>query len=196
MEAAIDADWHRLGSPGTWWTGEQRVAIAGVARHARAGESPAPAALADVAVKAAATITTEAHRIDADFITHCQAGGVSPLQMVELLAIVARVSAIDTFMEGVGEPLLPLPEPRDGKPAQAEVPGAKLNHGWLPTVGRAGAPVCFSAVADEHRAWQQLHGVFYLSMDEMRDLDLVKDLYRSQIELLAARTSHYNDCFY
>jgi len=33
-------------------------------------------------------------------------------------------------------------------------------------------------------------------MPEMMDTSIVKNLHRSQIELLAARTSNYNDCFY
>ena len=41
-----------------------------------------------------------------------------------------------------------------------------------------------------------LHGVLYLSLEEMMDLEVVKGLTRAQMELLAARTSLLNDCFY
>jgi hypothetical protein len=60
----------------------------------------------------------------------------------------------------------------------------------------AGALTCFSAVQQEFDAWDDLHSQLYLSMEEMRDTSIVKDLHRAQIELLAARTSNYNDCFY
>jgi hypothetical protein len=48
----------------------------------------------------------------------------------------------------------------------------------------------------EHDALHELHSSFYISLPEMRNLELVKDLHRSQLELLAARTSFVNDCFY
>ena len=42
----------------------------------------------------------------------------------------------------------------------------------------------------------ELHGVLYLSLDEMADPTIEKTLTRAQMELIAARTSLLNDCFY
>ena len=42
-----------------------------------------------------------------------------------------------------------------------------------------------------------LHGVLYASMEEMFEMQLEREgLTRPQIELVAARTSSLNDCFY
>ncbi len=53
-----------------------------------------------------------------------------------------------------------------------------------------------TAVPPEAEALGDLHTVLYLSMFEMGDLHIVKDLTRVQIEFIAARTSLLNDCFY
>lgn len=42
-----------------------------------------------------------------------------------------------------------------------------------------------------------VHGALYLTIQEMGDLEIVRDgLERAQMELVAARTSMLNDCFY
>jgi len=193
----IAAEWDRLGSPGTWWTGTQRTEIGRQARRARDGEPVDDSELPDLVIEAIRKIAVDAHTIDQAWIQRCHERGLEPLPMVELLAVIAKLVAIDTFLEGTGEQERPLPESQKGEPSRAIVEGATINGGWLPTKGTAGAPVCFSAVAAEEQAWHELHSVLYLSTEEMRDLDVNKDgLHRSQIELLAARTSHYNDCFY
>ena len=196
MDSIIDAEWKRLGTSGTWWTSTERVAIANVARETHAGRKSTAGSLTAVAAEVTGKIATAAHTIDQQYVRDCHDRGLAPLPMVELLAVAAKVTAIDTWRRGIGEAPLPLPEPSGGKPSGSTVRGAKLDHGWLPTVGRASAPVCFSAVAAEHESLHQLHGALYLSMDEMRDNNIVKDLHRTQLELLAARTSYKNDCFY
>ncbi len=45
-------------------------------------------------------------------------------------------------------------------------------------------------------AQQHLHGPIYLTYEEMADLDFRRGLHRSQMELVAARTSAINECFY
>ena len=63
-------------------------------------------------------------------------------------------------------------------------------------VGAAGATSALSGVSVEDRAQEQLHDALYLSYQEMGDLGIDKVLSRSQMELLAARTSLINDCFF
>jgi hypothetical protein len=196
LDETIAAEWDRLSSPGTWLRGEERVEIAKEARRACAGEPSQDSLLPEGTVAAVRKIATRAHEIDQGWINRCHEGGLEPLAMVELLSITAKLSAIDTFMLGVGRGLRPLPEPVDGEPSYETVDKAMINHGWLPTRGPAGAPNCFSAVKPEHDALHAFHSSFYISLPEMRDVNLVKDLHRSQLELLAARTSYLNDCFY
>lgn len=196
IESAIDNERKRTGAPGTWWTAAERVAIARQARRAKSGDTAGEEPLSIVANEAAAMIAANAHHIDQRWIRNCHDRGLEPLPMVELLAVVAKIVAIDTCLRGVGREPVDLPPPAAGEPSRETVEGADINRGWLPTTGPASAPVCLSAVAAEHQAWEELHSAFYLSIEEMRDLDIDKGLHRSQIELLAARTSYYNDCFY
>jgi len=196
LQETISAEWHRLSGAGTWWNGQERVAIAQQARRARAASTGEAVTLTEAARAAVAQIETRAHEIDQAWVAGCQDRDLAPLAMVELLAITAKISAIDTFLTGVGRQLPALPQPREGEPSRETVDGAKIDHGWLPTRGPAGAPNCFSAVGMEHDALHEFHSSFYISLPEMRDLELVKDLHRSQLELVAARTSFINDCFY
>ena len=196
IESVIANQWRRLANAGTWFTGEQRVAIARVVRQAQAGESPEPGVISAVTLEAAHKIAIDAHTIDQSWVESCYERGLKPLQLVELTAIVAQLSTIDTYAIGIGADLKVLPDPGEGEPGEEEVKGAKINRGWYPTRGIAGAPNCFSAVAAENEALHDIHGAMYLSMEEMADNSIVKTLHRSQIELLAARTSNYNDCFY
>ncbi|MEX0943284.1 MAG: hypothetical protein WD002_12155 [Pseudomonadales bacterium] len=197
---AVEREWQRLGSTGTWWTGKERVAIAAEYRAARLQQKSTQTILSEAAVEAVHKIASKPHTVDQEWIQSCHDRDLAPFPMVELMAIVALLSAVDTYAEGIGVELRTLPEPEQVSPTETparEVPdNARINAGWLPTVGRASAAVCMSAVPDEQAAWEDLHTHLYLSIDEMRDLDFTKDLHRSQIELLASRTSLYNDCFY
>jgi hypothetical protein len=196
METLIDQQWHRLANAGTWFSGKDRVAIANIVRQSQAGQQITTTGVPAIIIEAATKVAINAHTIDQAWIEHCQDKGLGSLPMVELTALVSQLSAIDTYTVGIGNPLRELPDPVPGEPSKEKVKGARIMRGWLPTRGIAGAPNCFSAVAAEHQALHDIHTVMYLSMEEMADQDIVNILHRSQIELLAARTSHYNDCFY
>lgn len=196
IERVLVLEWKRLGAPGTWWTGTERVAIARVARLAYVGEIPDEDVLSEIAREATQKITVEAHTITKAWIDECHARGLDPLPMVEMLAIVAKVITTDTFLEGIGAEPWPLPAPEEGEPSRAVVESARITDGWLPTRGRASPPAAFSAVAAENEAMDALIGSLYLTEEEMQDTDIQKDLHRSQVELLASRTSYYNDCFF
>ena len=194
-QVMLDQQYARLAAPGTWWDGEERVAIIATMRQARQGVFETSQRLGDLVSGFIHKVAVNAHEIDESYV---KAAGefMTPLQLVELTALVAQFSALDTFLHAAGLDPRALPESIAGEPTKLEVKGAKLMQGWFPTRGTAGAPNCFSAVADEHKALHDIHSAIYLSMEEMADLSVVKDLHRSQIELLAARTSNYNDCFY
>lgn len=193
--AGIDREWDRLASPGTWWSGAERVALAAVARAARAGEPlPAPD-LPAAAVDAAARLSADPH-VDLAWVEDLEERDLEPPAYVEILGVVARLDAVDTFLFGIGAPTRPLPDPRPGEPSRSPVPGAAINEGFVPTVGTAFAHNALSAVAAEQEAQYDLHGVLYMTMEEMGDLEIVRDLDRAQIEFVAARTSLLNDCFF
>lgn len=192
---ALDREWHRLRSAGTWWTGAQRVAIAAVARAARDGRAITPAELPEPAIEAAARLSTHPH-IDQAWVDSLAARGVAAPAYVEILGVVSRLNAVDTFLFGIDHAEQPLPEPLDGEPSRLVVADAAINGAYVPTVGEAWAPNALSAVAAEVDAMTDLHDVLYLSMPEMGDMNIEKGLTRAQMEFVAARTSVLNDCFY
>lgn len=191
----LDREWHRLRSAGTWWTGAERVAVARVGRAARA-DAPLPDVdLPEVAVEAAARLSADPH-VDSAFVERLESEGLSRPAYVEILGVASRVAAVDTFLFGIGAPEQPLPGPVPGEPLLEPNPEATIDGGLVPTVGRASAPNALSAVWLETEALLDLLDVLYLSLEEMRDLSIVKELNRAQMELIAARTSHLNECFY
>ena len=124
------------------------------------------------------------------------ADGLTSEAYVEVIGIVGRVSAVDSLMFGIGAQPQPFPIPAEGEPTRMMADGAAMNGALAPTVGPPGAPSALSAVPAEVDAMFELHGVLYLSLEEMGDPAIEKTLTRAQMELIAARTSLLNDCFY
>lgn len=197
IDAASDRDWARLAAPGTWLTGAQRVAVAASARGEDAGD-----AISQASAEAARRIHDEPASITEAWIDGLEADGLSRLAYVEVLGVVARLRALDTFTFGIGRAPRPLPAPIGGEPTRANVDAASFDGGWVPTVGAAGPPNALSAVQAEHDALHDLHGTLYLEPrggdgNTMGNMKVVRDgLNRSQMEFIAARTSLLNDCFF
>ena len=66
----------------------------------------------------------------------------------------------------------------------------------MPTVGVISPPTALQAVPTEAAVQEELHGALYLSYADMADLAAVRGLSRAQMELVAARVSYLNDCFF
>ncbi len=195
VDRVLDREWERLAAAGTWWSGAERVAIAATARAARDGRDR-PGGLPDPAAEAAERLSVEAHHVSAAWLDELEGRGLERRAYVEVLGVVSRIRAVDTTLFGLGQPERPLPVPAPGAPTGEVVATAQTDGGLVPTVGRAGPPNALSAVPDEHEALHELHGAMYLSLEEMRDLDIDRGLGRAQMELVAARTSLLNDCFF
>jgi len=192
----LERERHRLAGAGVWWTGPERVAIAAQARAARNNSTAPDGGLPEAAVEAAIRLSADPH-VDLAWVEELERRGLDRPAYVEILGVVSRLNAIDTFCFGIGHDFRPLPEPHiDGVPTRAVVADAEMNGAFVPTVGVPFPPTALSAVPPENEALVDLHGVLYLSMFEMGDHEIVKDLTRVQIELIAARTSLLNDCFY
>ncbi len=192
----LNREWDRLASPGTWWTGAERVAIAAVGRAAREREPRPHVDLPEAALEAAERLSADPH-VDESWVASLADAGLRAEAYVEVLGVVARLSAVDSFMFGIGmDHPQALPAPRPGEPSRETVAEAQLHGGLVPTVGRAFAPNALSGVAAEDAALHDLHCVLYMSLEEMGDLELVQGLDRAQIEFVAARTSLLNDCFF
>jgi hypothetical protein len=149
--AAHTRFWQRLASPGTWWTGAERVAIAAEVRQARhcalcqarkAALTPAAVeghhdhlgALPDAAVDVIHRVVTDPGRLSRQWFTEIMATGLSAEQYVEIIGTLVALVSIDSFCRGIGVPLHSLPEPQPGAPSQYRPPGAIQEDAWVPMI--------------------------------------------------------------
>jgi hypothetical protein len=192
----VDRELARLAAPGTWWTGAERLAIAADARRAVAGEAPSGELPAPVE-EATRRIAEDAASIRGTDVARWEVEGLDSFAYIEIVGIVSRLAAIDVASFGIDRKIPLLPEPEPGEPSRQRPEGAAITTGWAPTVGPASAPSSLTGVSAEADGMFDLHGVLYLTMDEMFEMQIERDgLTRPQIELAAARTSALNDCFY
>jgi hypothetical protein len=127
--------WERLGRPGTWWTGAERVAIAAEDRQAHyctlclaRREAPSPESvqgehehrgeLPEPAIDAIHRITTDPGRLSRGWFERTLAAGLSDGHYVELVGVLVTLLSIDAFQRGLGVAPEPLPEPEDGEPSR------------------------------------------------------------------------------
>lgn len=199
VDAVIDRQVADLASAGTWLTGAQRVAVAAQARAARddaAAEPDRPDPLLVAAHRIAAAPAT----ITAPWIDQLEADGLDRLGYVEVVGIVARLAAIDAYVWAVGRPPLELPAGAAGEPTCQLVDGARQRSAWVPIAGGARATTTLSAVAAESRARAELSAVLYLADDQVGTAaqggGACGGFERAQVEVVAARVSYRNDCFY
>ncbi len=192
---ALRSDWQRLAAPGTRHSGHERVMIAAETRRARRGEPPSHE-LPGPILEAIRKIATRAPTIRRDWVNHLAAEGVSDAAYVEIIGIVGRVVAVDTFHRGIGAPPEPLPTPTDGDPTGAVNPSARPSKGYVPMARATSSWWAVSLVPDAFDGMEEFHNSLYLSPAEMMMEESPRRLPRPQIELVAARTSAINECFY
>ena len=193
----IARTWGWLRSPGSFFSGSDRVAIAREARSARGLVSPGPV-LGGPVSDAVGRIAAEAASIRPEMIEVWSLAGLDRTTYVEVVSVVAQSAAIDSYVTALGLPLEPLPSPVSGEPDGLVDEAAEITNGWVPTVGPAGAPSALSALPREAESLHFVHGVLYIEGERFFDLDGDPDraLSRPQMEFVAARTSWLNECFY
>jgi hypothetical protein len=123
------------------------------------------------------------------------------------------VTGVDYFARALGVAPAPLPEPRPGEPSRYLPPSAKSGTAWVPMIApedasgpEAGlydeAPMvpnivrALSVVPAEARAMQRSSSAHYLPVAKIPDPTARRALDRMQMELVAARVSAINQCFY
>ncbi|MCG8448703.1 MAG: hypothetical protein MI725_03860 [Pirellulales bacterium] len=212
--------------PGTWGTAAQRTAIVAQARKARceAGiqESVGDEALADSedlppsARRVASAVALGAMDVDRGFCEQARAEGLQEGAYVEIVGLAARQSHLDVFARGLGVPARQLLEPiEDGTPAM-ERPAAAHNEGFftacLPNYPEGGELArelfgteptgniirSLSLVPEEARRLITVMNQEYFTNETMFQLTYssLEDLDRLQLELVAAKVSALNQCFY
>jgi hypothetical protein len=175
--------------------------------HERASEI-----LPEAAVEAVHRIVTDANRLGRSWLEKLTAEGLSDGHYVELVGVVVAVVSIDAFCRGVGSAPHPLPEPQAGEPSGYRPPGARPSEAWVPMIPErlaSGAesdlypfkPMgnvikALSLVPDAVRQLTELSAAHYIPIRKMARFDVGRSIDRSQIELVAARVSALNECFY
>lgn len=192
---AVRATWEHVSRPGAVWTGRERVAIAAEVRRARAGEPPA-GDLPPVAAEASRLLAVAPATARKGWVAEVAAPPLSHAHYVELLAVVSRVIAVDTLARVLGKETDPLPGAVPGDPSGEIASAARPGAGWVPMVGGTSITQALSLVPAENAELERLHGAMYLTFAEMADPGITRGLTRTQMELVAARTSALNECFY
>jgi len=209
--------WEHIATPGSWWSGAERVELARTALVAiedadapppwipitstnrLAADLVAPGAAHDLVYRVtryAGTMTASVHRAAADEL--------GELPYVELCAISSTVAAVAYFCRNIGEPVPPLPQPIDGAPTREQPEHlAQPRYNWVPVAAPADEAAAvvqaYTAVPDEQRNTWRMAAAQYMPADEMVDPDWRRrpgGLSRAQMELVAARLTKARDCFY
>jgi hypothetical protein len=213
---AYRRSWHHIARPGSWWDGVQRLALARVATGAYTAPEPLPPWVApstvegalpddlpvpDVAADVAYRVARHAGTLTESWYHSMLERGLSPLQYVEIVGIVAAVIPVMAFCRGLGLDPPPWPEPAPGRPTgeHPEVVAGSAN--WAPVdaafAGFPGVAQALTAVPGEFANLVATHGPQYMPFEAMGDLTWSRGtLDRRQIEYVAARLSVLRECFY
>lgn len=212
--------------PGTWGTAKERTAIAAEARKARveAGIQEAIGdeklsdceGLPEAARELAREVALGGIRIDRKFCEQTQSAGLSEGAYVEIVGLVARLAHLDVFARGLGIPVRALREPlEDGEPSRKR-PAVAKNEGFftasIPSAPEGGelaeeifgkVPAAnilrsLSLVPEEAKRLNTVMNHEYFSMETIFDLTYssLEGISRPQLELVAAKVSALNQCFY
>jgi hypothetical protein len=179
-----------------------------VGEHASTTDLPA------AAIEAVHKIVTDPGRLSKEWLTGLLADGLADAAYVEIVSVLTTVISIDDVHRGLGLSLGQLPTAEAGEPERRRPAGAADEGAWVETVpadaldpedadlygGRpfaANVIRALSLVPPAVRTLDELHGAHYLSYDEMQMMTgLDRSLSRPQLELVAARVSAVNECFY
>ena len=221
MAEAHRRSWQTLSAAGDWWSGAERISIAAECRRASAlvdglpDPGPGPAELPEAAVFAVHKLIGDLPNVTREWYDETiNADGMSDAHYIELLGVVVHVWSVDEFHRALDIALEPLPDPIPGKPTQIRPSGAKPHGSWPPTVRpedlgereadiyggaehAANVRAAMSLHPDSVRWLSDLFDAHYLSWVEIgAEQESFRVLTRPQRELVAARVSALNECFY
>ena len=221
MAEAHRRSWAMLAAAGEWWTGAERISIAAECRRASAmvdglpDPGPGPAQLPEAAVHAVHKLIGDLPNVTREWYDETiSAEGMSDAHYIELLGVVVHVWSVDEFHRALSIDLEPLPDPIPGEPTRRRPAGIKANGSWPPTILPAdlaereadiynglerasNVRAAMSLHPDSVRWLTDLFDAHYLSWIEITsEQEPFRVLTRPQRELVAARVSALNECFY
>ena len=208
--AAHQATLQTIAEPGGWWSGADRLAIVRAARSAATGddlcrrrnrttstaidgENDNTGELPPIAAEAIHAIRNDSGRLTRRWFDDVIDMGMLPEAYVELVAVTASSVIVDTFAQGVGLDIPELPEPEDGSPTLERSDDVVDAGAWLP-IAREGNANILRSLGLVPSALDLFFGAFGPSYFMRPDSQFALD--RAQVELVAARVSAVNECFY
>jgi hypothetical protein len=204
-----------LATPGDWWDAPGRRATLEEARTARscrlcdarratvspeaiAGTHETHGVLSAAAVDVIHRVVNDPGRLTRRW-AEVQIAALGDAVYAELVALTAIVVAIDVYARSIGAPPPKLIEPVAGAPARERPDDVGDVGAWIPmTEQKALANVsrALSLVPRTNATWRALVNESYSRGPQMLALTWERALSRPQIELVAARVSQLNQCFY
>jgi hypothetical protein len=164
-------------------------------------------------VDAVHRVVTDPGRLTESWYRSLLGDGVDPAGYVESVAVASFVTVVDTFAVAIGAVPAALPAPYAGEPSR-QAPNARVHRHWVPTVDPSEAtgeweafydrsafvPAVWraaSVAASDLATVELLNTVQYLPLGVVVDPSQRQEhLDRRQMELVAARVSALNRCFY
>lgn len=160
-------------------------------------------------------VITDSSRLTKSWFDSVMRQGLAVERYVEVLGVSLNVFSIDEFCRGLGLEQHALPEPQPGEPSKYR-PANIIEDGdgaWVPLLpiiiesgpesdlweDRTGNVVrALTLVPDEVRHMLELSTAHYLDVDHIWDFKTAPHgtLSRMQMEVIAARVSAFNGCFY
>jgi hypothetical protein len=215
LTTASDSAAASLATPGDWLTGAQRCSVWREGRSASTNELDIARRLAlsptmiddahpptDVLNAASVDVV---HRLATDPGRLTRTWAAQRIEELgeetytELVAVTAIAMVIDRFDESMGRPLRSLPEPQAGEPKRIRPDDVGDVGAWVAQTlakTRANVSRALTLVPETQGVWRTLVDTFYSRGAEFLDLHWDRALSRPQVELIAARTTALNECFY
>ncbi len=182
------------------------------------GEHAGPGELAREIVDVIHRIVTDPARLARSWYDRVMAQGLlNEERYVELVSVTVLINSLDVFARAIGIQPAPLPAPTAGSPSRERPATARTEGAWVsqipagaeggedwaalygdrdevPQIGRA-----LSLVPAEVAMLDALSGPHYMNLAHVGDPSYTEPgraLDRLQMELVAARVSAINECFY
>jgi len=198
IRAAHRQTWDAIATPGCWWSGAERVAIAAEVRNAHScrlcaerqaslapysvsGEHDHGGDLPAAAIEAVHRLTTDSRRLKISWYEELMESGLTDGHYVEIVGIVMAMVSVDGFNQALGVALEPLPEPRPGQSTEYRPAGAQPGQAWVPMIP---ADAATGAEADLYFGGKQVANV-------IAAMSLVPDAVRLLRVLSAAHYVHH-----
>ena len=177
------------------------------------GEHDSIADLPAAAIEVIHRVITDPGRLTRSWFDSVLDQGLSDAEYVEVAIVSVLTVAVDTFARAIGSPPWPLPEPGAGEPTRIRPEGLADEGAYVPTIPSGGAGPAeadlynpfrgniyraISLVPEQARLFYAILGAQYLPSSDVANPESNggRAITRPQMEIIAARVSALNGCFF